>query len=35
MNPDYTLWYGWSEMVQDLQDIRMMAKELREKHKKS
>jgi len=35
MNPDYTLWYGWNEMVQDLQDIRMMAKEMREKHKKS
>jgi len=33
MNPDYTLWYGWNEMVQDLRDIRMMANELREKHK--
>jgi hydroxylamine dehydrogenase len=33
MNPDYTLWYGWNEMVQDLRDIRMMAKEMREKHK--
>jgi len=29
MNPDYTLWYGWSEMVQDLDEIRAMAKELR------
>jgi hydroxylamine dehydrogenase len=29
MNPDYTLWYGWSEMVQDLDEIRAMAKEMR------
>ncbi len=29
MNPDYTLWYGWSEMVQDLNEIRAMAKEMR------
>ncbi len=28
-NPDYSLWYGWSEMVRDLQDIRERAKELR------
>jgi len=28
-NPDYALWYGWSEMVRDLADIRAMAKELR------
>ena len=33
MNPDYTLWYGWNEMVQDLQEIKLMAKEMREKHK--
>jgi hydroxylamine dehydrogenase len=33
MNPDYTLWYGWNEMVQDLNEIRAMAKEMREKHK--
>ena len=33
MNPDYTLWYGWNEMVQDLNEIRVMATELREKHK--
>ncbi|MFQ6676513.1 MAG: multiheme c-type cytochrome, partial [Fidelibacterota bacterium] len=30
-NPDYALWYGWSEMVQDLTDIRAMAQELRER----
>jgi uncharacterized CHY-type Zn-finger protein len=29
MNPDYTLWYGWNEMVQDLDEIRVMAKEMR------
>ena len=29
-NPDYALWYGWSEMVQDLAEIREMEKELRE-----
>ncbi len=28
-NPDYSLWYGWSEMVQDLTAIREMAQELR------
>ena len=33
MNPDYTLWYGWNEMVQDLDEIRLMAAEMREKHK--
>ena len=31
-NPDYALWYGWSEMLQDLAEIREMATELREKH---
>ncbi|RMF61083.1 MAG: cytochrome C [Calditrichaeota bacterium] len=29
-NPDYSLWYGWSEMVRDLTEIKHMAKELRE-----
>ncbi len=24
-NPDYALWYGWSEMVRDLSEIREMA----------
>ncbi len=32
MNPDYTLWYGWNEMVQDLDEIRAMAKDLRAHH---
>ncbi len=28
-NPDYALWYGWSEMVRDLQYIEEKAEELR------
>jgi hydroxylamine dehydrogenase len=28
-NPDYALWYGWSEMQQDLSEIKLMASELR------
>lgn len=28
-NPDYTLWYGWNEMVIDLNEIEYMAEELR------
>ncbi len=28
-NPDYALWYGWSEMVQDLAEIKAMAGEMR------
>ncbi len=28
-NPDYALWYGWNEMVQDLREIESMAEELR------
>jgi len=32
-NPDYALWYGWSEMQRDLSEIKMRAKELRSKHK--
>jgi hypothetical protein len=31
-NPDYALWYGWSEMLRDLSEIRDMAAELRGKH---
>ena len=31
-NPDYALWYGWSEMVRDLQEIRERAAELRARH---
>ena len=30
-NPDYALWYGWSEMVRDLTEIETMAAEMREK----
>lgn len=33
-NPDYALWYGWSEMVRDLDEIRETAAELREKKEK-
>ena len=29
MNPDYALWYGWSEMRRDLTEINQIAKELR------
>jgi len=35
MNPDYSLWYGWSEMVQDRNFIDQRAKELRRRHKVS
>ncbi len=33
-NPDYSLWYGWSEMVRDLREIKEMDHELRERHSK-
>jgi hydroxylamine dehydrogenase len=33
-NPDYALWYGWSEMQRDLTEIKEMAAEMREKTKK-
>ena len=32
-NPDYALWYGWSEMVQDLNEIKSAAAELRKEKK--
>ena len=32
MNPDYALWYGWSEMVRDLSEIEEKAAELRRLH---
>ena len=32
-NPDYALWYGWSEMQRDLTEIKALATELREKKK--
>jgi hypothetical protein len=28
-NPDYALWYGWSEMVRDLREIKRLAEEMR------
>jgi len=31
-NPDYALWYGWSEMKRDLSEIKSMAAEMRAKH---
>ncbi len=33
-NPDYALWYGWSEMRRDLTEIKAMAEELRHKKKR-
>lgn len=30
-NPDYTFWYGWSEMKRDLQEIRELAHEMHQK----
>lgn len=32
-NPDYALWYGWSEMVRDLTEIKYYAEDLRQNHK--
>jgi len=32
-NPDYALWYGWSEMRRDLTEIKAMAEELRHEKK--
>jgi hydroxylamine dehydrogenase len=29
MNPDYALWYGWSEMQRDLTEIKTLASEMR------
>ncbi len=28
-NPDYALWYGWSEMVRDLSEIKYLSEEMR------
>lgn len=33
-NPDYALWYGWSEMVRDLSEIKELAKQMRFEHNK-
>ena len=30
-NPDYALWYGWSEMTRDLSEIKALAEEMRKK----
>jgi hydroxylamine dehydrogenase len=32
-NPDYALWYGWSELQRDLQEIKELAETMRAKHK--
>jgi hypothetical protein len=32
-NPDFALWYGWSEMIRDLTEIKTMAEELRTSNK--
>ncbi|MCL4415954.1 MAG: cytochrome C [Actinobacteria bacterium] len=32
-NPDYALWYGWSEMQQDLTEIKTISEELRKSKK--
>jgi hypothetical protein len=32
-NPDYSLWYGWSEMVRDLTEIKHLAEEVRVSNK--
>lgn len=34
VNPDYAYWYGWSMMVQDLGEIKHMAKAMRADHQK-
>jgi len=31
-NPDYALWYGWSEMQRDLAEIKEEAARLRREH---
>jgi hypothetical protein len=28
-NPDYSLWYGWSEMVRDLTEIKELSRDMR------
>jgi len=33
-NPDYALWYGWSEMQRSLSEIKELAAELRGRHRK-
>ncbi len=31
-SPDYALWYGWSEMIQDVSEIKEKAEDMRSKH---
>jgi hypothetical protein len=31
-NPDYALWYGWSEMRRDLAEIKEAAAQLHKEH---
>jgi cytochrome c553 len=33
-NPDYALWYGWSELRRDLTEVKHMAAELRASHRR-
>ncbi len=32
-SPDYSMWYGWSEMVRDLAEIKESAEQMRRNHK--
>ena len=34
-NPDYALWYGWSELQRDLTEIRALAEEMRARRPKA
>jgi len=34
-NPDYSLWYGWNEMVMDLSEIKAIATELYEEYEEN
>ena len=34
-NPDYALWYGWSEMQRDLTEIKSLAADYRDKAKEA
>jgi hydroxylamine dehydrogenase len=34
-NPDYALWYGWSELQRDLSEIKMLAEDMRTRGKSS
>jgi hypothetical protein len=34
-NPDYALWYGWSEMQRDLTEIKELAADMRDKAMKT